>query len=731
MRVFRIAPATVAVFGLLVVLAGVLFAAGQPLITDDAWLHWSLGRAYASSGPWLAGDPLLANALGPPTPAAWLFDVVLYGLERVAGFTGLRALHVALVAIALGLVWAALRRAGASVVAGAVGLSVFVVLAAYRLIQLRPHLLSIIAALVLYRLVVDRARAPSRAGCAAAVVLLAVWANVHAAFLLGPLIVATAFGALVVSLPLQSREQSRPEEKQATRARLLALGVTGVLGLLATLLNPAAAEPHLAWFVAGSETPSLARVADEWLGFNPFAWPRAGLPPSPLGWWLQWGLMLGTLASTAYAIGTWRKGGSGEDAKERIDPALVGLAWLSISLPFVAVRFLWLGVFPVLLVTKVAAHWMAEHPRASRPAAWAGALAAVLLALGFFRIGPWLMMRGTLPTTWAAYQQAYPTGKYHARLVWLVGDAGLEGTAFSDYNMAGFAGAYLAPEVRMLVNGTLNVPADVIAANLPLRERRGEREGERFLDLLDRHGVDIYFGIRLPQLRNTPRPFFHTTGHLERTPGWIPVFRNLAGAVYLRNDDDNRENVARVAEYYAEQGIPFDPDSGFDIEEVVRERSDWATRNGVIPVRFEEATLLAHGGRTRLAYGKTPEGRMWTRSFLAATYAALGLYERTVELDRERVEEDERAVRARRRLVWSLLRLGRYAQAAEAARALERQPAADRLSHLIADTARRVADETDEETRASLVAQLPVFDPVDVTMLTGRIMLPAPRPLPR
>ena len=49
-----------------------LIAVGQPIMTDDTWIHLTLGRAYFEHGPWLETDPLLAHASGPPLPAAWL-----------------------------------------------------------------------------------------------------------------------------------------------------------------------------------------------------------------------------------------------------------------------------------------------------------------------------------------------------------------------------------------------------------------------------------------------------------------------------------------------------------------------------------------------------------------------------------------------------------------------------------------------------------------------------------
>ena len=88
-----------------------LIAVGQPVITDDTWIHLTLGRAYLDEGPWLATDPLLANALGPPLPAAWLTGLWLHGLERVAGFGGLRVFHVFMVFCIGALGFSILKRA--------------------------------------------------------------------------------------------------------------------------------------------------------------------------------------------------------------------------------------------------------------------------------------------------------------------------------------------------------------------------------------------------------------------------------------------------------------------------------------------------------------------------------------------------------------------------------------------------------------------------------------------
>ena len=139
---FIVHVATLAVVGLM------LLSAGQPIFTDDSWWHLAIGEVYAKAGPWLSSDPFLFLSEGPPAPAAWLTDVVFYGVHVVSGFSGLRIGHVVIVAAALWLAWSMLRRASQSAVFASLGTALFTLLTAYRFFQLRPHLFTIFAGLL-------------------------------------------------------------------------------------------------------------------------------------------------------------------------------------------------------------------------------------------------------------------------------------------------------------------------------------------------------------------------------------------------------------------------------------------------------------------------------------------------------------------------------------------------------------------------------------------------------
>jgi len=573
----------------LVALAGLLLvAAGQPIFTDDIWWHLALGEAYAQQGPWLEEDPLLFTAPGPPAPAAWLADLALFGLGRCGGFDGLRIAHVLTVTAILALAWSLLRRASGSRIAASLGTGVFAALAAYRLVQLRPHLFTILAALLLYRLLIEDGAPPSRRRLVIAVGLLALWANLHGGFLLGPVLLAAALGSLLLAAGLRSPQRRHGDRARATRLAL-ALG----LGLLATLANPNGLDQHLAYFAAGAETPALTRVADEWARLDPFRLPVANLPPSPLAWGLVWGLLAATPAAAVWAALRWRRR-AGSDAKSEVDPALVAVAGASLVALLVAVRFLWLGIFPLLLLASGCRSALGVRGAPRRTAPWVAAAAALLLVPGFFRLGDWPMISRGLPLSWSGYAQPYSATKYFTHAVWLLEDAGLEGNLFNEYFMGGFLGFWLAPELRCFINGTLNVTKQTMDANRPIRERRGSEAGEDFLELLDRQRVDLFLGIRLPQVRNPNRPWFYTTGHLERVPGWIPVFRNLRSAVYLRANARNHANLERLADYYAREEVPFDPRLGFDPARVIREAPTWAVEHGLVPIRFEQLATASH-----------------------------------------------------------------------------------------------------------------------------------------
>ncbi len=618
-------------------------------------------------------------------------------------------LHAASVAAILALVWRALFRAGRSGVLASAGTLAFVALSSYRLFQLRPHLFTILATLGCYLLLFESGRRPGPLRIAAACLLFAVWANMHGAFLLGPILLVAAIGGVAVAALAGHRPTG-----DAWRGLAGSFAVTLLLGLAATLLNADGIGQHLAYFAAGEASPELGSISDEWRRPDLFAAPPPNLPPSATAWALLWLLVIATPWAGLATLRRWRKGEA-----EGPPAALLGIAGAGLVAALFAVRFLWLGVFPLLLIAFALRSRDAASARAGRIATGA-ALVSVAVAAGFFLRGDWAMIGNATPRTWAQYQQPYPAAKYSGTAVFFMEDTGLTGNLFNEYFQGGFLGYRLAPELRAYVNGTLNVSPEVMRAYAAIRQVRGVSDEESLLEALDRMQVDVFLGNRLPQLPRPNRPPLFTTAHLERTPGWIQLFRNLNSAVYLRDTPRNADNLARVTAWYARQRVPFDPERGFEPARVIEQAEHWAIRNGLIPVDFDQLEAARFGPRGPM--------RLAANARMATLFALLGEYEHALEIDDETVSAHPGAVRAHRRRVWSLLRLDRAQEANEAAAPLRDGVGGDPLSNRLALAARRSANTERPDVRRQVAALLPLLTRPEAGMAMRRVVTAPARP---
>ncbi len=687
-----------------------LIAVGRPLFTDDLWWHLALGESYLAEGPWLQRDPLLHTALGPPPPATWFADLILVAVERAAGFAGLRGLHAAVVATILALAWRCLRRASGCALAASFGAACFAALGAYRLFQLRPELASQIAAIAVCALVLRDRERPGGLALAGAVAICGAWANLHAAFALGPLLLFAGAVGAALEIPWLA-----PAQRPPSIARAFRLGAAAIAALLAACANPSGPAAYLPYLRAGSQTPDLEQVSDEWARFAAFSLPLENLPPSPLCWALVWFLLL----ATPLAIGAWlRRLHGGRHREPDLDPALIGISLCSLVAMLAAVRFVWLGVFPLWLLAQA----LRAAPRAQLQRAPL-ALATAALLPAFMWLGDWPFLSRGLSTQPADYLEPYAVRKYFAHAAWFLDDAALRGKLYNAYFSGGFLGFWLRPELRVFVNGSLNLPPDVMKTYHAIQAGGTDPAARDLSALLDAYGVDLFLGIGMPAAPIPNRPWQYTTSHLERDARWLLVFRAATSAVYLRRSESNRENLARVADYYARAGIPFDSARGLDPEQVLHAAPAWAVEHGLVPVDYAqlEAASTSAG----------PQRRAGILERLANANAVLGLYERSAALDRQLLGLHPGWTPARRRLVWSLLRQGRAEQArAEASRLRQRAPTDGSAAYLEA-TANEYAATADREQRNGIAATLLLFSREEALGISSRYRAPEARRHPR
>jgi hypothetical protein len=577
------------------------------------------------------------------------------------------------------------------------------------LFQLRPELVTLLATLLLTRGLLDPEVRPSWGRIVVVAIGCALWSNLHAGFLLAPVLIAVALGSLVVAAPLRSPAQRLEDRRRAT-------GLAGALAaaLLGSLLNPVGAAVYRPLLAAGDETPALARVSDEWTAFPLLSWPLPTVPGGVLGWPLVWTLLLATvwIAGRCLPRGSRSRSAIGRG----VDPAQIGLALASLVAMLGAVRFLWLGIFPLLLLCGAS---RAARPLVAPRGRRIGLLAlSLVLAVAFFRVGDGRRWLAALPRTPHGYAAPFDAARYFAHSAWLIEDAELEGRLFADYFLGGFLGYWLAPRVRCFANGSLNVAPETMSANLPLRLGRGEREGESFLALLDRHGIDLYLGTRLPEEGPVGRPWFATTTLLEGAPGWVTVFRNLDSALYLRRNARNAQNLSRVAVYYERHRVPFDSAVGFDPARVIREAPEFAVARGLVPLHIRALAAARDGADVEMRRAAVDR--------LASIYAVLGLYEQSIRLDRLATAAGPQKPLAQRRLVWSLLRAGRSDEALEAVEEMVPSPGPASLWYPLA-AASRAYREKPPQRGAGIGAAPPFLTRQEARQILSGFAGPAPR----
>lgn len=204
--------------------AGAEILATGRIPTTDAWTFTMMGE------PWVDQQ--------------WGAQVVLRLVESVGGWVGLAVFRAALVGVIFGATALIAFRRGLDVrTAAIVSLLAFVVTAPA--LALRPQLLGMVCFVVALLLVVERRKHPGRLWLLP--LLVAVWANLHGSFFLGPLVVGLAW--------LEDVHDRRPEAR-----RTLAVAIVSAIAACLTPTGP------LVWvYAAGlSSNPSVTSRVTEW-----------------------------------------------------------------------------------------------------------------------------------------------------------------------------------------------------------------------------------------------------------------------------------------------------------------------------------------------------------------------------------------------------------------------------------------------------------------------------------
>ena len=234
-----------ALWWLLAIALPVLASLIAKISTVDLAYQLRAGAEILASGRVPTTDQWTFTMLGQPwVDQQWGAQVVLRVVESIGGWMGLAVLRAALVGVIFGTTALIAFRRGLDVRTAAIAsLLAFVVTAPA--LALRPQLLGMVCFVVALLLVVERREHPRRLWSMPLIV--AVWANLHGSFFLGPLMVGLAW--------LEDLHDRRQEARQT-----LAIAIVSAAAACLTPTGP------FVWvYAAGlSSNASVTSRVTEW-----------------------------------------------------------------------------------------------------------------------------------------------------------------------------------------------------------------------------------------------------------------------------------------------------------------------------------------------------------------------------------------------------------------------------------------------------------------------------------
>ncbi|MFO8006288.1 MAG: hypothetical protein R6V05_00975 [Candidatus Brocadiia bacterium] len=488
-----------------------------PLVAYDLWWHLRAGEIILSEGAVPQADPFSYTAAGAPwVYHSWLSGVVLHLVHRAAGLAGIVGLRVALITLALMIAWVTARRRGVSAALA----SVLVLVACLQLrvrALARPYLFSFVLftsfAWLLWRCCGQQdADDESPASLAAYLwggrgrllalpFLTVLWANLHAGFLSGILLLGCfGVGEMVRLGTGRGGPYLRRLLREPCGARFRAMFLAGVLCLGASLVTPHGPGALLYSFRLLSEVQLLGQIK-EW-------------QPMPLAghYAVFWGVA--ALGGVIMLRSLWfaARGGRlrGEAGVYVTDLLLFGgfallaiqsrrhLAWVLLLTPALLGRHL-----PVERGGSV------ERPTRRR----LYAAAVYVLAAG---VGVWPLARAWPPRPEPS-QEVTPVGACD-----FIESQRLDYRFYNTYEWGGYLIYRFWPAMRVFIDGRCLVYGDELIG----QALRVERGGEGWRQVLDR------WGVQMLAVRYRKRP----ADHLFEDGRWRCVYWDDLAVVALRDD---------------------------------------------------------------------------------------------------------------------------------------------------------------------------------------------------
>jgi len=520
-RIARIAGSPLFVAAVLVALAaGAALRLQLPVSNGDIAWHLALGRWMSDHGAIPTSDPFTWTAQGAPMVAhEWLSQWLYWQWTLLTGLDGLRWLHSALGFVTIGLGFLSFRRAGSSPGIALLATVAFIALVEPRF-QVRPHMLNPLFGIALYTALFHSRSAWGAGTIVGTTLLTALWANLHSAAALLPALLWIHLGVDLAERRLTGRTSSHGELGGTDPRRAIALASSSTLALLLTP-NHVRLLPYLV------ESGRVnAGTSIEWLPITRFF-----NSPDHTSFVVAWGLVV--IAALAAAVFRLR---------ERRGAAPAVLALVCALAPLQSVRFSWLAFVPIGFAAAELSGWLARRQASTRDAVVTlGALIACGAAVAGLHNQP--------DTRDAPFWNA---GAFPLQSARMLDEVPLQGAVFARPEWGGFLTLRLDERVPIFADGRwVTIGADTVRdAHTMATGRPGA------LDLLDRWNVGVVV-VERDWMQDSP-------DRDRRDRSWLRCFAAYNSEIWLRRGATGRIDREAFAAYYAEQGVPFDEETGFD-----------------------------------------------------------------------------------------------------------------------------------------------------------------------
>ncbi|TXS94078.1 hypothetical protein FV139_10750 [Parahaliea maris] len=444
----------------------------------DLWWHLAGGREILDQGTLWLRDTWSYSAAGERwRNHEWLADLVYYGWYSLFGLKALLYWKLLVVVLCYGLLQSLLYRLCGSH-AAALLLTVMALAVGAPFIDIRPHLYSLLAFVLLLHLGVRRAPFWQFA------LLFLVWVNLHGGFMLGLLV-----------LPFLLFPFNAPSWDAVWKVAKWELGCVAVC-----VLNPDGVKVVIYPLTYALQAESPFRSIAEWLP----PWTPGGIQ-SPLFFWV---LPLLPLSLLCWLLPVVRR--STTFPWWSLGVALLTLAMALTSRRFIPLFGIALAVFMApacgALLGLLRGYWR-----------WGLWLAA--LVLGLYRLAPYPLQ--------AAPAFHYLTAEYSFPhfMVEVMQRSGIRGKVFAYYNWGGYLHLRTDGAVSVYIDGRANTLYDDQTYLNYVSVLRGD---PGWMDIVEQSGADYFLW---PSDRGNAR---HKIRDLVQQRRWQPVFRTGSAILLAR-----------------------------------------------------------------------------------------------------------------------------------------------------------------------------------------------------